>query len=233
MNKGTCAITACDRKPIARGWCAKHYQRWRKHGDPLYTPPRKVVDLPDGTRVCTGCEERKPIVDYYRHPTEHGGRQRRCKECTKRAVTARYNSDVEASRAAVNAGRRANIEAVRARDKERYERDKPKRLALAKEHAYKRRERISEGPRDPGINDTSLRARHGDYCCYCGKTMSFDIVEGHKFNPDRATVEHVIPLSRGGTHTWDNTVLCCWYCNVRRGVSDQAEYINSINNAAS
>lgn len=27
-----CSITGCDKTPHARGWCPKHYQRWRRHG---------------------------------------------------------------------------------------------------------------------------------------------------------------------------------------------------------
>ena len=30
-----CVIEGCGGKQIARGWCPKHYQRWKKHGDPL------------------------------------------------------------------------------------------------------------------------------------------------------------------------------------------------------
>jgi len=33
----SCKIEGCDSKIEARGWCSKHYQRWRRHGDPLYT----------------------------------------------------------------------------------------------------------------------------------------------------------------------------------------------------
>lgn len=29
-----CSIDGCDQGALARSWCAKHYQRWRKHGDP-------------------------------------------------------------------------------------------------------------------------------------------------------------------------------------------------------
>lgn len=30
-----CSVEECGRKVLARGWCGKHYGRWRKHGDPL------------------------------------------------------------------------------------------------------------------------------------------------------------------------------------------------------
>jgi hypothetical protein len=30
----TCAVVECSQIASARGWCQKHYMRWRKHGDP-------------------------------------------------------------------------------------------------------------------------------------------------------------------------------------------------------
>lgn len=30
-----CQVQECDRPALARGWCTAHYERWRKHGDPL------------------------------------------------------------------------------------------------------------------------------------------------------------------------------------------------------
>lgn len=31
----TCSVEGCENGAKARGWCEKHYQRWRKNGDPL------------------------------------------------------------------------------------------------------------------------------------------------------------------------------------------------------
>lgn len=35
-----------------------------------------------------------------------------------------------------------------------------------------------------------------------------------------ATVDHVVPLARGGTHDLDNLVLACMGCNCRKGVRE-------------
>ena len=37
MPERTCSIRGCDKPPKSRGWCYKHYERWRKYGDPLVT----------------------------------------------------------------------------------------------------------------------------------------------------------------------------------------------------
>lgn len=49
MAERTCSIEGCDRPHAARGWCALHYGRWRKHGDPTVVlnvrgQPRKRFD---------------------------------------------------------------------------------------------------------------------------------------------------------------------------------------------
>ncbi len=48
-------------------------------------------------------------------------------------------------------------------------------------------------------------ARDGYICQYCGE-----------FGGD-LTVDHVIPRSRGGEHTWENVVTACRLCNHRKG----------------
>jgi hypothetical protein len=47
-----CSVDDCDQRPLARGWCSTHYQRWKSNGDPL------LSQRPDRPAVCSidGCE---------------------------------------------------------------------------------------------------------------------------------------------------------------------------------
>ena len=58
MTKRTCSIDGCDGGVDARGWCSKHWKRWRNHGDPLATHqprganPWACVDQSGGPDSC-------------------------------------------------------------------------------------------------------------------------------------------------------------------------------------
>lgn len=49
--------------------------------------------------------------------------------------------------------------------------------------------------------------RDENSCQYCGR----------KFDRGELTLDHVIPRSRGGSSTWENIVLACVKCNMRKG----------------
>ena len=46
--------------------------------------------------------------------------------------------------------------------------------------------------------------RDGNKCQYCGSTRSL-------------TIDHVIPRSKGGDDSWENLVVACASCNVKKG----------------
>lgn len=54
MGNRTCRIKTCPDAVHCRGWCSKHYQAWRKHGDPL---ARGKSGRPPGRSACSieGC----------------------------------------------------------------------------------------------------------------------------------------------------------------------------------
>jgi 5-methylcytosine-specific restriction endonuclease McrA len=51
----------------------------------------------------------------------------------------------------------------------------------------------------------SILARDDYTCQYCG------------LQSKELTIDHVIPRTLGGKHTWDNVVACCRRCNLKKG----------------
>jgi hypothetical protein len=59
-----CSVGDCDASTYSRGYCTRHYQRWRKHGDPL-TVGRSFGDRTKN-RACSveGCGEKHKARGY-------------------------------------------------------------------------------------------------------------------------------------------------------------------------
>jgi len=53
----------------------------------------------------------------------------------------------------------------------------------------------------------TLWLRDGKNCQYCGKKPPID----------ELTIDHIVPKSKGGQTTFENCVLCCIACNLRKG----------------
>lgn len=64
------------------------------------------------------------------------------------------------------------------------------------------------------ITLAKLYKRDNGKCYICGKHL----ILNDKYNrPDAPTIEHVVPISKGGTNTWSNVKLACRECNVKKG----------------
>jgi hypothetical protein len=53
----TCSIEGCESQSSVRGWCPKHYTRWKVTGDPLKTKPVGARKKPKRPCVVEGCGE--------------------------------------------------------------------------------------------------------------------------------------------------------------------------------
>ena len=53
-------------------------------------------------------------------------------------------------------------------------------------------------------------------CAYCGVQPGAQ-QRGQILAKDSFTVDHILPVSRGGKNTWGNTVCACPLCNQRKG----------------
>ena len=59
------------------------------------------------------------------------------------------------------------------------------------------------------LSRRAVFTRDGQTCVYCGGSAT--------------SIDHVVPRSRGGTHTWDNVVAACRRCNHTKADRSLAE----------
>jgi 5-methylcytosine-specific restriction endonuclease McrA len=64
-----------------------------------------------------------------------------------------------------------------------------------------------------------IYARDGGRCVYCG-AIARRPGPGVRRTPDLATLDHVVPRSKGGRLECGNLVLACRACNNERGIMD-------------
>lgn len=59
----------------------------------------------------------------------------------------------------------------------------------------------------------NIYLRDGNRCQYCGG----------RYASSELSLDHVLPLSRGGVSSWENVVCACLTCNVKKGNRTPAE----------
>lgn len=57
------------------------------------------------------------------------------------------------------------------------------------------------------FNRRNIFARDNNRCQYCGET----------FPTSELSIDHVVPVSQGGTSCWENVVCACTECNKQKG----------------
>jgi 5-methylcytosine-specific restriction endonuclease McrA len=82
----------------------------------------------------------------------------------------------------------------------------------ALENARVRRARQRGAPRVEKINRAAIIARDQSICHLCGLVVP----------PEEMSLDHLIPLARGGSHTPDNLAVAHLTCNKRRGTKPLA-----------
>lgn len=191
-NRGrTCAIEDCEAASRNRGWCTKHYARWRQHGDPTVVISRKV------NQPCSvdGCKR-----PYYAVGMCHFHRRR-----TLAGTAIDRPLQVQGGECA-EAGcvRHAQYRGLCRLHRQRQDYlDNP---IPFKAKTARRRYQASRGM-DAADREHSTAYREaitGDSCTYCdGRTEVMH-------------VDHQFPLSKGGTDHWWNLAQACSTCNLTK-----------------
>ena len=72
---------------------------------------------------------------------------------------------------------------------------------------------VKMGRKSPPLCRSNVLARDNFQCQYCARQLT----------SREATLDHVLPRSRGGRTSWENIVCCCATCNRRKGGRTPAE----------
>ena len=86
----------------------------------------------------------------------------------------------------------------------------------------KRKELLKERTIDKGITKDKLIEKHNNECYLCGvrcdkndyKIINNNFITGKTY----PTIDHIISISNGGYHSWDNVALACFECNTNKGI---------------
>lgn len=185
------------------------------------------------TKQCTICGEAKGIGEFHSEPKAKDGRTSGCKECKNKAGLARYNRRKEKEQAAPTTRKCFKCGEVKTSDCFYKNKGYPGGIeyrckACAKVYRLANKDKVkfssaainarkkaeSFGITGPHATRGEIRDKFsllGDCCYYCGTGK-------------RLTVDHMIPLSRGGSNKIDNIVPSCFSCNCRKNNYTHKEF---------
>jgi 5-methylcytosine-specific restriction endonuclease McrA len=61
-----------------------------------------------------------------------------------------------------------------------------------------------------------LLEKYGNYCAICKICVSFDLPDA---KPNKATIDHIKPLAKGGIDSIENLQILCFPCNFSKADS--------------
>jgi replicative DNA helicase len=203
-----------------------------------------VVVITAPQKRCSRCKSPKPLTEFSKDRRRKDGRASQCKRCDAQRLKTYYDTVCAPSEAfrqrnnaKVKAYYKKNKEHVRrykaayyqahkaeiTRQHQAYYASHKPAITLAQkryherhpgrsaEDRHRRRMRERQGlytPITPALRQFMLH-KQSNKCCYCRRRFT----KAH-----RATVDHLTPIARGGSHTPDNIVYACKSCNSKKHV---------------
>lgn len=159
---------------------------------------------------CTRCKTAKPLSEFY---YRNGKPRSQCKACISELTVAAYHADP----AKTKERNLVKYHTHKQEFKERQQRyvQTPVGRASRKAIEMRRRARILGVVNENYRDKVAVILRAGLFKChYCG--LMFDAHD--------LTLDHSIPISRGGPDTWDNIRPSCLECNQAKGTKLESEF---------
>lgn len=174
-------------------------------------------------KVCSRCKQWAFFDNWPRDKSHDDGLRSECRKCFTIAQRARYLKYQERNLAHAVAYKAANKEKVKAAQAATYQKHREKRYAYARRYkdlypekirrwvkAGDHRRRVLKKNAVGEFSNSEwleLCQKYDNRCLRCGEQSVL-------------TVDHVVPLSKGGTNYIDNIQPLCLSCNSSKGTSE-------------
>ena len=159
------------------------------------------------TKTCAACKEEKPLDGYYKNKNTADGLQSSCKPCLF-AYQKQYRASARGREAYKRADEKWKIKnpEQRRKTKKQWRQRNPE-----KTRANNRKWRALKGDNyHETYSDAYIFERDGWYCGICGQKINKRL----KWPNQRAkSIDHIIPLSRGGADAPINLQAAHLRCN--------------------
>jgi len=208
--------------------CRQAKREYNKADKARRFPPKPKVELAHGTlgRFNKGCRCEPCVLVRKEYVAEHYRRNRDLYK-QRAAQWAKDNPERAKENSAVGARRRREIDKAASLRKEAEEREKNRERIRATSRASEAR-RFAANPakikaeraakfarrrnaKADGWTDEYITILVGDPCCFCGAPCE--------------NIDHIIPISRGGTSESVNLAATCKRCNVSKGAKSLLEFM--------
>lgn len=167
-------------------------------------------------KSCSTCKQIKPLECFGKDKRASTGFKSQCKECEKkyRAVSEK-NRDPEKKRVHAKQYRETHKDIEKAR-LQKWKIENPEKYK-AYHTRTKLKNRCTTVDFDEDITLEKLYNRAGGICSLCGGRCDYDdyifkdttFIAGNKY----PSIDHITPLSKGGSHMWNNVQLAHKQCN--------------------
>lgn len=181
---------------------------------------------------CSNCKTTKPVDNFSGLKSSKDGLQPICKVCHNAKMKAYYQANPDRIKARANIyfaanrdeqnrkrreRRLANLEKERETGRQWSSKNQDKTRAYKSKYNAKRRAMLFDQSIPTQDIQKLVKAQS---CYYCSKSA-------------KLTIDHVVPLSRGGLHTLGNLVMACSSCNSSKGgklLIEWKQYLKRISN---
>ncbi len=179
---------------------------------------RKAARASNGFKVCSRCRERKPTVAFSAHRSKADGLYSWCRACVQIANAQPAKKAFRFSYGhAYRVARKAEVRAHRRAAQERKRKERQAKGLVRKWGTNRtpdrvlaqsqRRRALVRGVPHELVLLSVLIERDKARCQLCRKG---------KLRGDKWSMDHILPISHGGEHTYANTQLAHLSCNLAR-----------------